>query len=98
MGSALLNSLAQDFAMAAGTCFIVLALALRFMRAKVNACLPAENKISWPMELALRKRIIADYRRLYPRGWGYPILRISFIVWTVLVMLAILAKILGTAI
>ena len=92
MDSALLNSLAQDFAMAAGACFIVLALALRFMRVQVNACLPAESKISWAMELALRKRIIADYRRLYPRGWGHSVLRTFFIVWTVLVVLAISAK------
>ena len=81
--------------MAAGTCFIVLAASLRFMRVKVNACLPAQARISWVMESALRKRIIADYRRLYPRGWGYAVLRMSFIVWTVLVILAILAKILS---
>ena len=93
MGSASLNSLARDLAMAAGTCFLVLALALRFMRVKVNACLPAENKISWVMELALRERIIADYRRLNPRGWGYPILRVSFVAWTVLVVLAVLTKV-----
>ena len=98
MRSALLGSLAQSFAMAAGTCFIALAASLRFMRVKINACLPAETKISWIMESALRKRIIADYRRLYPRGWGYAVLRISFIVWTALVVLAISAKILSMAI
>ncbi len=92
MGSGLLSSLAQDLAMAAGICFLVLVLALRFMRVKVNACLPTENKISWVMELALRKRIISDYRRLYPQGPGYGVLRISVIVWIVFVMLAILVK------
>lgn len=81
--------------MTSGACFLVMALALRFMRVRVNACLPAENKISWVMELALRKRIVADYRRLYPRGWGRPILRTSFVVWTVLVVLAILTKVLS---
>jgi len=84
--------------MAAGTCFIILALAFRFMRVKANARLAAENKISWMWEWAQWKRVIADYRRFYPLGWGYRVLRTSSICWAILVMLAILAKILGTAI
>jgi hypothetical protein len=50
------------------------------------------------MELALRKRIIADYRRLYPGCWGYFFLRTFFMLWVILVISAIVAKILGAAI
>ena len=50
------------------------------------------------MEWALWKRVIADYRRLYPRGWGHRVLRTPSIFWAMLVMSAILAKILDTAI
>ena len=93
-----LDSLAQSLAMAAGICFLIMALTLRFIRVKANARLAAESKVSWVMELALRKQIIADYRRLYPGGWGYFLLRTFFIVWVILVISAIVAKILGAAI
>jgi hypothetical protein len=95
--STLLGPLAYGFAIAAGTCFIISALALRLMRVRANARLAEEKKIPWVMELALRKRVIAGYRQLYPHGWGYRILRGSVILWTTFVILAVLAKILERA-
>jgi hypothetical protein len=68
------------------------------MRAKANARLTTGNSVSWVMELALWKRIVADYRRLYPNGRGHSVLRASFILWAILVITAVLAKILGAAI
>jgi hypothetical protein len=89
----ILDSLAQNFAMAAGACFIVMSVALDFVRRKTNACLAPSQRISWLVRGVAWKQIIAGYQHFYPKGWGYRIWRTSVIVWVVFVILAVLTKI-----
>jgi hypothetical protein len=42
-----INPLAEDFATAAGLCFIAIAITFQFMRKRANEQLSSEHRISW---------------------------------------------------
>ncbi|MGA8367970.1 MAG: hypothetical protein ACLQMT_04485 [Candidatus Acidiferrales bacterium] len=93
-----INPIAEAFATAAGLCFVAIEITFQLMRKRANEQLPRERRISWFMARRhMRKAIIADYKRLYPRGWERRAFRTFQVLWVVFVILAILSLFLGGA-
>jgi len=92
-----INPLAEDFATAAGLCFIAIAITFQFMRKRANEQLSSEHRISWFIAEAVWKTVIADYKRFYPRGWEYRALRTFQVLWVTFVILAMLALFFGSS-
>jgi hypothetical protein len=91
------NPLAMAFASAAGLCFIAIEIAFQLMRKRANEQLPSERGISWFISGAMRKTVVANYRRFYSGGWEYRAYRTFGALWITFVILSILALFLGSA-
>jgi hypothetical protein len=92
-----INPTAEAFAVAAGLCYAAIEITLQLMRRRANEQLPRERRISWFIAGVMRKTMIADYKRLYPRGWEHRAFRTFRILWVALVILSILALYFGRA-
>jgi hypothetical protein len=85
------------FATAAGLCFAAIEIAFQLMRKRANEQRPRERRVSWFMDGAIRKTVIADYRRFYSGGWWYRAYRTFQALWVTFFILAMLALFFGSA-
>ncbi|MGH9734230.1 MAG: hypothetical protein ACRD8A_06555 [Candidatus Acidiferrales bacterium] len=92
-----INPLAEGLATAAGFCYLAIPITLQLMRSRANQQLPHEHGISWFIASAVRKMVIADYKRFYPGGWAYRALPALQALWVTFVILAFLALFVGSS-
>jgi hypothetical protein len=73
--------------------FLVAVVSVHLMRMAANARLSEDEKISYFLPLHKWDRIVNSYRRLYPQGRLYPVLRVAVIGTAILAAAAVFGDI-----